>query len=289
MKEFLCFIHIEKCAGTTVNTIIADNLPFYTVPKPAYWTNDTNSYFTNEELERLLKLIPLVNGIGGHVVRCFLNYKDCVKKPIFYFTFLREPISRYMSHFNYQRLSMDINWNLADFINEPKFNNYQTVKIAGREDSAVAIDILKKDIKFTGLMEKFDESLLILKKLINRDFNVNYRKANVLLEKKQINPENVIRFETLDENVQKKILDNNALDIELYSFAKSHFYEKYFPLIGDSLTRELDLHLDKNVNYKRPLKNRILNRLYRKYVYGLLEPKIRSDHSYINSSRAFSV
>lgn len=83
-----------------------------------YWSNEEGNCFSQKELDLLLKLSPFTTGIGGHTTRTYLDYQKVVKNPVFYFTFLRNPVDRYMSHLNYQIHSMNIQWDIEEFVEE---------------------------------------------------------------------------------------------------------------------------------------------------------------------------
>ena len=94
-------------------------MPAYLSLKPWYfWSNEPNNYLSSSELKRIIKLYPFLSGIGGHTTRTYANYEDVVDKNIKYFTFLRDPIARYMSHFNHQVNKKGIDWTIESFINE---------------------------------------------------------------------------------------------------------------------------------------------------------------------------
>lgn len=164
MNKFPCYIHIEKCAGTTLHHTLKYNFPGYMVLRPwYYWLNEEGNNLSAKELKAIKTIFPFLSGIGGHTTRTFLKYEDIIKKPFTYFTILREPIARYMSHYNHQVNKMNINWSLEEFIDDDRFNNFMTRRIAGKEDLELAKKRLLEDYDFVGLFEKLNESLVLLK------------------------------------------------------------------------------------------------------------------------------
>ena len=103
--------------------------------------------FTYEMFIKLRRYFPYINGIGGHTVRHYFEYERVIQsKEVKYLTFIREPISRYLSHYHYQKNVMGIDWTLESFSESNNFRNYQTKKIAGYEDLNVTKKIISKNM-----------------------------------------------------------------------------------------------------------------------------------------------
>ena len=104
-----CFIHIERAGGTTLHYIFRNNfLRYLTLTPWSYWANKGENVFSKHEAKWLFRLLPFTPGFGGHTTRCYLDYEEVVGA-LNYITFLRDPIRRYKSHYNYQRKVMNIN------------------------------------------------------------------------------------------------------------------------------------------------------------------------------------
>jgi len=177
MKEFNniklnVFVHIERSGGTTFNSMLINNFLGYLVPKikspvDQKKEKDPNRLiFTNSNLKEVKKWAPNIKVLGGHHTRIFAEYEKIINGRIFYFTFLRDPVSRYLSHYNFQRNVMKINWTLTEFLNNYYFNNWQTKRIAGVEDVEIAKSYVAGRFDFVGLTEHYDESLLIFREKI---------------------------------------------------------------------------------------------------------------------------
>jgi len=268
-KKFICFIHIERAGGTTLHHLINYNYPFYVTLKPWYfWSNEEGNYLKKGELNCLKKILPILPGIGGHTTRTYANYESVIDKSIFYFTFLRNPVYRYISHFNYQRQVIGIEWEIEDFLNESKFNNYQVVRLAGEEDLEKARFVLEEKIDFVGLTERFDESLLLLKnKLNDKDFQINYERKNVTKEKKR-----TLHFEDLYEELQTKIKENNKLDIELYEYVVDKVYSRYKAEYPGNLQDDLNSFKEINKDFKYIKNKKIALKVYRNFTKYVIQP-----------------
>lgn len=268
-NKFLCFIHLEKCGGITLHHLIQNNLPTYVNLRSwFYWSNIEGNYLRKDELRNLLRILPFIEGVGGHVARTFAGYEKVINKPIFYLTFLREPVSRYISHCNYQKQVMKISWSIEDFVEERRFNNYQVVRLTGKENLDEAKRVLREDIDFFGLIERFDESLLLLKEIYGGGISsVNYEKYNVA---KRI--PNTMYFDNLSNKIKKRIIDNNKLDIELYNYAKDILYPGFKNAYSDNLEDDLILFQKENRRYRQPRVKSSILFIYRNLLRYIVQP-----------------
>lgn len=269
-EPFLCFVHIERAGGTTLHHMLRYNYPTFAALHPwYYWANEKENTFTRNELRAFVGALPLTRGIGGHTVRASLDYESVVG-PVFYFTFLRHPISRYMSHLNYQRLVMGIDWSLEGFLAEPRFENYQTVRIAGGPDLARAKQELSERFGFVGLTERFDESLLLFRsRLGDSGMDVRYVKQNELPTTGR-----PVLFKELPEEQQAMVREANALDLELYEHVTEVLRPVYIAGYRGDLERDT-ARLTSDIGGYRysPLRRRASD-VYRAGAAVLVEPLV---------------
>lgn len=277
-KYFYCFIHIEKCAGTTFSHSLKYNVPFYLSLKPWYfWSNEKGNYFRKEELSILLKYFPMLSGIGGHTTRTFLDYESVIKKPIKYFTFLRDPIKRYMSHFNHQVNKKGIDWKLDEFIKEERFNNYMTRRIAGEANLKKAIQRIEEDFSFVGLFEKYDESIVLMNQFVfDEELLLYYETKNDSLYEKKLN------YNDLDNHIQEKIMKNNLLDLELYKYVKEKIYPQFISRYSGNLKNDTKKFLSKNSTYRYKKVRYYLINSSRLITENFIEPLA---HKVVDSSK----
>src|SRR5690554_5470267 len=246
MNKFPCYIHIEKCAGTTLHHTLKYNFPGYIVLKPwYYWSNEKENHLSAKELKRINQFFPILSGIGGHTARTYAGYENIIKKPISYFTFVREPIARYMSHYNHQVNKMGIDWTIEEFVDENRFNNFITRRIAEEDDLTIAKNRLIEDYDFVGLFENFNESLVMLE-----HFTFN-NKTNLFYEhKNDSKDERKLKFADLSKSLQEKVKNNNQLDIELYEFIKKQIYPQQISNYPTDISKDLEEFEKKNQTYK---------------------------------------
>ena len=268
----ICFIHIERAGGTSLHYLLQNSYFTYLSLKPwDIWTNTKSSEFSLSNL-KLLKLInPFLNGFGGHTTRSYLEYETLFDKKLFYFTFVREPISRYMSHFNYQYQVMNIKWNINDFINDERFNNFQTKRIAGESNLEKAKEQLRTKFNFVGMTEFYNESLLILKELLgNKKFKINYEKKNEIKHK-----QNLLLFDSFKEEQKKNIIANNEIDIELYKYVKNELFPQYQKKYTGNLQSDTINFVKSNKIFQYSKFKLILMFFYRSIHRIIIEPLIQ--------------
>lgn len=270
MKKIIVFIHIERAGGTSLHHLLNNNFPNYIILNPRrLYTNKEKAFFGVDNLKLLLDKYAQLDGFGGHTTRSFLGYEKLSKFPIFYLTFLRDPVQRYLSHFNYQKNVMNINWKLEDFLATQYFNNFQCKRIINKEDPQEAFKELKK-YSFLGLTECYDESLLLLKQRIDwARFNPLYEKKNKIPPSKKN-----IRFDELPVRLQDSIMRNNRLDQELYDLARNHIYTKQKKEFKGDLAKELE-SFRKNLNgFKYSMIKKNFIRCKKIIFRYLIEPKL---------------
>ncbi|MCP4430984.1 MAG: sulfotransferase family 2 domain-containing protein, partial [Gammaproteobacteria bacterium] len=246
--QTVIFIHIPKAAGSTLSTIIdrqhhADNVyTAYVSVKPGTIRTSTPLQSADARLERLRALsdekrakIRVFRGHEGFGVHEFLP------QPYTYITLLRDPVDRIISHYYYvlrtpthylyeevTSRQMDLKAYAASGLST-ELDNSQTKYLAGLEAPYLnygdySADILKtarqnirEHFAVVGLIDRFDETLLLLKKALGWKLPF-YTRVNVT--------DNRPRKRDLPTDTIRTIEAYNELDIELYRFAQSLFAEK---------------------------------------------------------------
>lgn len=264
----ICFIHIERAGGTTLHYIFRNNfLSYITLTPWHYWSNEEQNVFSTKEAKWLLKLLPFLKGFGGHTTRAYLGYEKLYNPKIDYITFLREPISRYLSHYNYQKKVMGIDWKFEEFLNEKRFDNFMTKRIAGVPDVKTAIKYLNDKFSFVGLNEKFDESILIMKtELKMPNFKPFYERKNVSIN---------LHYSESDlfqeKHMKEKIIKRNELDIKLYEHVRAELFPIYIERGGAKLQNELNYFKKANSDFKFSRIRWFICAIYRWMFYRNLE------------------
>ena len=271
--------HLGRTAGTTLGYILrrnygeeylkigkAEMLEYLgKAPKVDFSQHQLNSGEINSIIDHCDKLPKCISShyisIHSGVDSFKQRYRD-VKM----ITFLRDPMPRVLSHYfalrkkylHLEELPVHIKYDYRNDINEWIRNNdyvaskygwlnycksRQTYYFDNTYNLDKAILRMKNDFWFVGIVEKFDEGLLLLKdqfKKLGKDLNIMYiRQAQVQHSKQEID-----QFVTPE--VIKKLEDMNGLDQQLYEEAKQIFEDRIKTYSGNL---ESDLF-----NYRKQLK-----------------------------------
>jgi hypothetical protein len=182
---------------------------------------------------------PKLQCVTGHIPYGLHRY---LAHQYQYVTLLRDPVERVISHYYYivakphhriARQIYDQELTLEEYASSylaPDLRNGQVRMLCGLENmdgingqepaSELGLDAAKRNLCSTGmafgLSERFDESVLALSRAIGW--------TNVFYTKKHVNQNRPTRSE-LPRPAIRAIEENNALDLELYDFAKKKFEE----------------------------------------------------------------
>jgi hypothetical protein len=215
------FTHIEKCAGTSFKSAL--KLTFFRyvhVSKNLHGGNHLKNDLKGNQFKEIKKLLP--TGIGGHNVRPYLEFLNLDNH--FTITFLRNPIERYMSHYNHIKGTRHIR-DFDHFLTSDYVKNFMVNKLTG--EGANNLEMAKKLIdqySFVGDSNRYNQSLNHLSKLMGKRFFSsaefkNVRKSN----------SDYLKYEDLSTIQKNKVIEQNDLDIQLYKYflSKSSFLDEY--------------------------------------------------------------
>lgn len=274
-NEILIFFHLPKAGGTTLNSILFNN-----IDKGKSWKYCP--YEHNKELDKIKQALHNneLRCITGHMAFGLHKYTENYK----YITLLREPVSRVISYYkHFSRLPVTCkdkfvgiertfdpceaeNWSIDDLlkhrISSQIHNGYvrffagsNGLPISLKEKSELSESDLNKAKKnladyfsVVAITEEYDKSLLLLRKFAGLK-NIFYVKKNQAPQKttaSALSPETV-------ECIKK----NNQLDIQFYKYAKELMMEKFeeSSLNDEFLQFEADL-AEYRRNYVTPQNDR---------------------------------
>jgi len=252
---FLIFLHIQKTAGMTIQNYLRRRLG------PSRLTVATWRLMKNEKLSGNILNAARARThrdryFSGHF--CFGMHRH-LPAPASYMTFLRDPVSRIVSLYHYSRNDpgayyhrhacdatalefversglMEIDNGMTRFLSGSKddaFINRAPVGTLGEADLVLAKHNLETYFCFAGLQEIFDESFLLLARLIG-DPHPSYRSLN--------RRKDVTSGDGIGDELRRAVLARSELDYELYRFAQARLLsrlENEFPDLqrGVSLLR----------------------------------------------------
>lgn len=234
--SLLAFIHVAKTAGSTMERILANSygaaychaehwqrlLPSggrdgsFVVPK-----------YDAEDFRRLKRLCPWLRCVGGHAIALWSGLEKV--QPTRYFAFLRDPVRRGASHYQFH-LRDDANplgWD--EWVEWEVHRNHQLKMFSPNADVAEALADIERLGVFVGLMEHFDESLLLLQRLVAPDLRLGYERRNT-------SRDNEVADRLLnDPGTRRQLEEMYAGDLELYQHVRSRLFPEYRRRFGPGL------------------------------------------------------
>ncbi len=268
------FVHIEKTGGTTLHSILRCSfgtrhcdirLPLWKRGKDR---EDNRTCVAAADLRRVRRLYRHLRGISGHNVKAYSDLHS-VCPEIRYFTLIRDPGKRFLSHF----LNRGLHHSEADFqrwIAMRWLHNWQTKMIAGEPCAEKAIELISTRFGFVGLTERFNESLLLLGSWLQEPSYYPYHKRrNQLSEKRR--PRDFVR-EKIDmgyldsPSVQAQIAAVNSEDQKVHDFVTSTIYPRQVANYAGNLAIDVRNFQMQN-ECPRTIKEAVGSRFVRNYVY----------------------
>lgn len=221
-NKHILFIHIPKTAGTSFRTAAKDyfgekNTFFDYSPqspetsdlilKNIYQEKDHFSFYTN-------RMKHDNSFLSGHF---HLSKYAYLYNAIEIVSFVRNPITQVLSHYNHHKNYYGYQKDLESFIHEKRFRNLQSRLL---DHMPVAL------IGFIGLTEEYSTSM----KIFNHQYHTN-------LEYRYINQKSKgsLEKDDIDDRIIEKIINLNSEDMKLYEKFKKIFniqkglYEKNLP------------------------------------------------------------
>lgn len=248
------FLHIPKTAGSTLNAILDDN--FDPVKIFDIYTDDERTALRNTTYDGMAQY----DLIRGHFF--IRNFTEILDGPLPFqvFTFLREPVARVISEYHFLK-----SWpksHLYDYLNKNKVtlaeyvtsdapelrwrgcntmvNSLSGIGYSLEEGLDMAWHHLSERFIFFGLLERFDESILILSKHLElgRSF---YERQNVRARPAlhAVTPDDV-----------ELIQEHNQADIALYDMASLEF-DNRVKALGPGFKAEVSLFTKVNERFQR--------------------------------------
>lgn len=265
------FIHIPKAAGSTVASILRHS--FLTRHCDVRCGNGLKGRpkLTAAMLQRICWVYWRLESIQGHGV---VPHSDLhqVAANIRFFTWLREPIQRCASEYQYRVLRGGLDMSFEDWIGTDIAHNRMTYMLAGRPDADAAIEMVESRVGFVGLVERFDESLIMWRRWLDDErADIRYRAKNVMKD-------NRIKRQLLDDPASRARLEEaNREDVRLYNHVVSCVYPRQVQQYGRSL--EADVEQFTAVNCRpHPYPRQLASLALRRAVYRPLALRIAGVH-----------
>lgn len=255
MLNHLFFLHIPKTAGTTLNAVLDDNFE----PSSVFdvYTDDQREQLRRTTYAELAKY----NLVRGHVF--VADFADILDGPIPFnvFTFLRDPVERVVSEYHFLRtwpkshihsFLNDNDISLSEYVtsDRPELRmrgrNAMVNSLSGVGHPSIEAGMeaawhhLKNRFLFFGILERFDESVLMLNRYLGLE-RCFYERQNVRNRQ--------ARYPVTPEETAI-IQEHNKADIELYDRAWAEF-DRRVNIMGEAFQAELRLFRKVNERFQR--------------------------------------
>lgn len=226
----LCQAHIPRTGGTTLIHILRRSFGPRHCDVLIWRSRRSDHYFTARDLVRLQRIYPRLESIRGHRI---VPYGDLDYRQLRHYTFLRDPRARCLSHF--RRRGRGREESLQQWIARPENRNLQTRHLAGCEDATAAIELLEERIRFVGLTERYDESLVMLQRWAGHgQLDIRYgRPVN------GSGPGRAARQLADNPTWSDLLAEANQEDQKLYDYVCEHVYPRQQRKHGPGLERDV--------------------------------------------------
>ncbi|MBC8097071.1 MAG: sulfotransferase family 2 domain-containing protein [Akkermansiaceae bacterium] len=245
----IVFLHVPKTAGTSFRFILENSFGY----RHCHAGHNRKSVFLNADLQFAQRFFPGMKSIAGHNLVNPLRID--FPEPHF-ITFLREPISRVISHYQDSVVRGNNRKSFEACLQENAgLENLHVKLIAGERNLDKAKRFLE-GCHGVGLTEKFDLSLHLLQRLVPQRLNLQYRRRLVARD-------NAIR-KTIEQDSRLLELarEYNQLDLDLYQFAVNEL----FPALCDKAGLRADQQVESlGVKSRVASLKFTLGRLYNKF------------------------
>ena len=225
----LVFVHINKTAGTTMRYILRSTYGSRHCDVEPWQGTQDGSPFSAEDLRRLRVIYPDLASIAGHRVVGHVDLEEA-STDFRYFTFLRDPFrmcaSRFQYHVDHGKKTGLV---FEEWVQRDWLRDAQTKRIAGTASVDDAIRVIEERAMFVGLTERFDESIVLLKKLHAPELNIDYRPVNVAKR-------NTLADELLSRtDAREAIAEANRADLALYEYVTEQLFPAQERAFGSGL------------------------------------------------------
>lgn len=170
----LAFSHIPKTGGTTLIQILRRTYGVRhmdAIDRSAVHSAD--NVYRARDLRWDRRIHPRLESIAGHELKPSVDFGD-LEGELEWYTFVREPLARSFSQYvqDVQLGYLPASTTYREWTRIPHLGgqnrNAQVRQLCGRESFESARAMIEQKLRFVGVLERFDESLRLLRILMHR-------------------------------------------------------------------------------------------------------------------------
>lgn len=231
----IAFAHIQKTGGVTMNSVLRRS--YGTKHCDVMPVRRGDDYFLEcysaSDHRWTARVYPRLRSIAGHLVKPHSDLYRVVPE-VRYFTMLREPLKRMASHYQHVVQKLGGTLSFRDWVENPLLRDLQTRHIGGSDRFEEAAEILERRCFMAGLVERYDESLVLLRRRAGDPrMDIRYVARNIARE-------NAIRDGLLaDPETRGLLADLNREDVKLYRFVSEELLPRYRREYGPTLEADV--------------------------------------------------
>jgi len=237
MNPRLAIAHIHKTAGTTLSgalkTAFGGRYCLVTARDP------DAPFFGADELRAMRRVYPNLEVLMGHDIRPYGDLHEAVPD-LSYATFLRDPIVRCASHYQYDLQRGGVDLPFEEWITHEVSPNRQVRHLAGPDATGTdAVAMVEDRVDFVGVLEQFDASLVMMAAF--------YGFPRLGYVRKWSAPANDVKRQLLDDPASRALLEEtNREDMVLYRHVIDEVLPRQEAAYGPSLAADLEEFRESN-------------------------------------------
>ena len=236
-EDLLAFLHLAKTGGRTFDTVLRGTYgPGYVQAeslRPLRGVDEVDDgdfiapVWGPDDLRRLRRHCPWLRAVGGHPLTLWSELHTLT--PVRYVAFMREPLARGASHYQFHVATADEPLDWDDWCAWPEHHQHQVRYFDFGGDARRAIAAIEHHGVFVGLLERFEESLLLLRRLLAPELRLAYRRSNTARD-------NTLAREILADPARRDDLRRMyAQEFPLHAWVTEELWPRYEAAYGPGL------------------------------------------------------
>ena len=222
--QLFCFVHIQKCGGTTLNTLLRRNFGLRHVDLIP--VSRLAVLASGNDIKHAMRVYPRAFSFAGHSLRPFGDFGAFRERMVFY-TLLRDPVQRFISDYHEHRRHFDMSLPFETWAAETTNSDWQVNALSRSGNLEEAKEVLATQFALFDLVENYPRFVTSLSSLMAP------HRLSAWYEKKNVGTEKSAEDAALERAVAQRpqtleiALAANRKDTELMRWAQNFLSERY--------------------------------------------------------------